>query len=86
MCEASRWSSAASYLAQADEILKNLEVTSNDTLRTHANILIQLAKVSQISGSLNRALNYCSRAMSLIVGVDDVIADEIRSLQAALRS
>jgi hypothetical protein len=82
MRDAGRLSSAADYLAQADEALTSITASSPDVRTVHAQILVSWGRALWDQGHAGPARRQWSRALAMLIDVDDTAADQVRTLLA----
>jgi tetratricopeptide (TPR) repeat protein len=82
MRDAGRLSSAADYLAQADEALTGITASSPQVRTIHAQILVSWGSALADQGLPGPARRQWSRALAMLIDVDDTAADQVRTLLA----
>lgn len=85
MHTAHRLPSATDYLDQADEIMSEVTAAGAATpevMATHANILVWCGRTRWEQGHRDAARRRWSRALAMLVDVDEVGADHVRALLA----
>lgn len=85
MRAAGRLSSAIDYFTQADEAMSPITEaagTSPDVVAVHAQILVSWGQALWDQGHHGAARRRWSRALAMVIDVDDVAADHVRALLA----
>lgn len=83
MLDAQRPDDAIHHLSQADETLRSIQATHADQAVRHASVLETLGRVLHQHGATRAAKDTYSRALAMLIDVDDEAADRVRALLAA---
>jgi tetratricopeptide (TPR) repeat protein len=82
MLDAKRPTSAINLLSRADDVIASIDDRDDNISRTHAAILVDLGTAWQEQHSFSTASRIYSRALTMLVDVDDATADLVRTLLA----
>jgi tetratricopeptide (TPR) repeat protein len=82
MRAAGRLNSAAEYLASADDAMSSASADTPDLVTTHARILVRRGRTLWDLGQHDAARRPWSRALAMLIDVDDEAADRVRALLA----
>jgi tetratricopeptide (TPR) repeat protein len=84
MLEAGRPADALAYLTDADKALDAAEGSGRGPVRWHADVVESLGRLLDEQGSTRAAQRMYSRALAMLIDVDDEAADRVRQRLAAV--